>query len=146
MTGYGGGTYSHWKRLKAKTMKYGHQSVALYLRGRSKYLSVHRLVLIAFVGPPPRGMESCHDDGNARNNRVTNLRWDTKKNNLNDRVKHGTLSKGEKHGMVILRERDVFEIRKAASDGFVQRRIAEQFGISFSTVSKIVLRKTWKHI
>src|SRR3970282_914182 len=39
---------------------------------------VHRLVLAAFVGPCPIGMEGCHDDGAPTNTRLRNLRWDTK--------------------------------------------------------------------
>jgi len=43
---------------------------------------VHRLVLEAFVGPCPDGMECCHNDGDRTNNRLENLRWDTHKNNM----------------------------------------------------------------
>lgn len=50
---------------------------------------VHRLVLLAFVGPAPEGMEGCHNDGDATNNRLDNLRWDTRSANNYDRVKHG---------------------------------------------------------
>lgn len=50
---------------------------------------VHRLVLEAFVGPHPKGMEGCHRDGDPANNHVDNLRWDTRSKNAFDRVKHG---------------------------------------------------------
>lgn len=52
--------------------------------------AVHRLVLLAFVGPAPDGMECCHCDGNAANNRIENLRWDTHLENMRDLVRHGT--------------------------------------------------------
>lgn len=59
--------------------------------GRSyRGLYVHRLVLMAFVGPCPEGMEACHNDGDPINNRLDNLRWDTHSSNMYDRVKHGT--------------------------------------------------------
>lgn len=51
---------------------------------------VHRLVLDAFVGPRPTGMECCHNDGDPTNNHVSNLRWDTKSANCLDSVQHGT--------------------------------------------------------
>lgn len=51
---------------------------------------VCRLVIEAFVGPCPRGMECCHNDGDPTNNHVSNLRWDTRSNNIYDAVRHGT--------------------------------------------------------
>ena len=68
----------------------GYQGVALY-RGEPRAWQplVHRLVLEAFVGPCPEGMEACHGDGDTTNNAVTNLRWDTPSENSYDTVRHG---------------------------------------------------------
>lgn len=69
----------------------GHRRVTVKPHGRSYCgMYVHRLVLMAFVGPCPEGMQACHNDGNARNNHLSNLRWDTPSSNMHDRVKHGT--------------------------------------------------------
>ncbi|MGH8035083.1 MAG: HNH endonuclease signature motif containing protein, partial [Lysobacterales bacterium] len=51
---------------------------------------VHRLVLEAFVGPCPDGMVGCHNDGDTRNNRLSNRRWDTPGSNNRDKQVHGT--------------------------------------------------------
>jgi len=51
---------------------------------------VHHLVLEAFVGPRPQGMECRHLDGNPANNVVSNLAWGTRSENQLDRVSHGT--------------------------------------------------------
>ena len=76
------------RTLKPWTMKrVGHQVVGL--TGKRKFL-VHVLVLEAFVGPRPDGMVCCHNDGDATNNRVENLRWDTYVENNKDLVRHGT--------------------------------------------------------
>lgn len=58
--------------------------------GRTKHVcaSVHVLVLQAFVGPRPPGQQGCHNDGNPKNNLLTNLRWDTPSGNYSDRKKH----------------------------------------------------------
>lgn len=53
-------------------------------------LPVHVLVLFAFVGPRPPDMECCHNNGNQRDNRLENLRWDTRSSNMRDCIKHGT--------------------------------------------------------
>lgn len=67
-----------------------YSTVMLYRRNTGSCAQVHRLVLEAFVGPCPRGCECCHYDGNAQNNRIENLRWDTKSANGSDRKRHGT--------------------------------------------------------
>lgn len=57
------------------------------------YLYVHSLVLTAFVGPKPEGMECCHRDGNPLNNHIDNLRWGTHSDNMQDSIRHGTFKK-----------------------------------------------------
>ncbi|MES5383891.1 NUMOD4 motif-containing HNH endonuclease [Mycolicibacterium conceptionense] len=69
---------------------YGHRFVALWRQYHCWRTQVGRLVLAAFVGPCPDGMECCHNDGDAGNNRLENLRWDTHSANVLDCVKHGT--------------------------------------------------------
>ena len=76
------------RRLKQQTNPDGYRRVTLHCGNRkrvSRY--VHRLVLLAFVGPCPEGKEACHNDGNQRNNRLDNLRWDTPKANAADRIR-----------------------------------------------------------
>lgn len=51
---------------------------------------VHTLVAEAFIGPRPSGMECCHNNGDHRDNRALNLRWDTHGNNQLDKSRHGT--------------------------------------------------------
>ncbi|MDP9143661.1 MAG: NUMOD4 motif-containing HNH endonuclease [Actinomycetota bacterium] len=55
--------------------------------GRGGY--VHRMVLEAFVGPCPDGMEACHGPGGQPDNRLVNLRWDTKSANAQDMIRLG---------------------------------------------------------
>lgn len=68
----------------------GYSVVNLWRDGQRAQWLVHRLVLFAFVGPCPDGMEGCHNDGNPRDNSLSNLRWDTRSANHLDKVKHGT--------------------------------------------------------
>ena len=67
----------------------GHHSVTLTLDGFQKKYLVHRLVLIAFRGEPPVGMEGCHNNGDPADNRLENLRWDSHSGNMLDVIKHG---------------------------------------------------------
>lgn len=68
----------------------GYKYFGAHGRGKTQNHYVHRVVLEAFIGPCPEGMECCHNDGNPQNNRLENLRWDTKTNNGADTRRHGT--------------------------------------------------------
>jgi hypothetical protein len=63
--------------------------VTLYRDGRPKSVSVHRLVLLAFVGPCPDGLEGLHWDDDPANNRLSNLRWGTPGDNQRDCIRNG---------------------------------------------------------
>lgn len=63
---------------------------------RRKNWAVHRLVLAAFVGPCPDGMEGCHKDGDRSHNGLDNLRWDTHAGNMADTIAHGTRHESNK--------------------------------------------------
>jgi len=136
-----------WKRLIGLTTRYGYQTVCLRINGIAKILKVHRLVLEAFVGPCPKGMECCHENGNRGDNRLSNLRWDTPKNNCADRIKHGTQAKGERQGLSKVTEGDVMEIRTLYASGQGDlKELGNRFGLTKSSVWSMVKRKTWKHV
>lgn len=59
-------------------------------RGSCSTLLVHRLVMMAFIGPCPDGMEVRHLDGDPTNNNLDNLRYGTRPQNQEDAVRHGT--------------------------------------------------------
>lgn len=108
---------------------------------------VHRLVLEAFVGPCPAGMEACHGDGNPLNPALDNLRWDTpKRNNSIDKIRNGTTRSGERNHRAKLRDVDVIAIRGLAAAGARHRIIADEFGVSQSVITTIVNRTAWRHV
>jgi hypothetical protein len=67
----------------------GYLRVSLFRDGVGRTIKVHRLVLLAFIGPPADGMEGCHNDGDSNNNTLSNLRWGTKAENSQDTLRHG---------------------------------------------------------
>lgn len=68
----------------------GYKVATLTRHNRTTNTAVHRLVLEAFVGPCPEGMEGCHSNGVRDDNRLANLRWDSRKGNVADMLQHGT--------------------------------------------------------
>src|SRR5689334_22814272 len=82
---------------KSRLLKFatcGHKqkyyAVKLYRDNVGKSHRVHRLVLEAFVGPMPEGLEVRHLDGDSFNNRLDNLAYGTHAENMEDQKRHGT--------------------------------------------------------
>lgn len=78
------------KLLRPGINRHGYPMVNLKRPGEGVTKKVHRLVLEAFAGPSPEGMEACHNNGDRADARVENLRWDSRSSNQKDRRKHGT--------------------------------------------------------
>lgn len=137
-----------WHQLTPAPARNGYMRVTLSREGRGQSSpTVHRLVLVAFVGPPPDGMEACHNDGDRSNNALSNLRWDTRKANLNDRAGHGTLCTGSRNGRAKVTAETVLRVRaEYAAGGVTQRQLAARYGLSVPAVSDITRRKNWRHI
>ncbi len=131
--------------LRPKVGKCGYKEVVLCKNGRHYHMLIHRLVLLAFVGPCPLGMEACHNDGKRNNNFLENLRWDSRVNNCADTKKHGSL-KGIKHPGAKLTNNQIRQIRKLAILKYSQAEIGKLFNITSGNVSKIILRQLWTHI
>ena len=122
----------------------GYFFVNLHVDGVRKMGDIHALVLEAFIGPRPAGMECRHDDGIKTNNNVENLRWGTRSENQMDRAKHGTSNRGERCGSSKLTEWSVGWIRRFLEHGFAgQRYLARMFGVDEATIRKIKKREIW---
>lgn len=82
------------KMLKPQITPHGYRRITFGYRRGQQY--VQSLVLTAFVGPRPAGLEACHNDGDPSNNMLSNLRWDTRISNMLDQVRHGTHGQARK--------------------------------------------------
>jgi hypothetical protein len=115
---------------------------------------VHHLVLETYVGPCPEGMECRHLNGMRVDNRLENLCWGTRSENRQDATKHGTATggakcslKGSDNPMAKLNEEQVCLMRNAYYDGaYTQYELADYFGMSQSSVQRIVTKNNWGHL
>lgn len=130
----------------------GHLYVVLCQSGKTKNHYIHRLVLEAFDTVRPDGMEARHLDGCPSNNRIDNLAWGTRTQNIADRRIHGVSNIGENNSMAVLRTKQVKEIinllhlQITKQMRITQKEIANKFGIDFRTVSQIKLGTRWSHM
>lgn len=135
------------KMLKPYLRRDGYLEVYLYKEPRRKFSwLVHRLVLEAFVGKCPEGLEALHGGKDKTDNRLENLKWGTRSQNMGeDRVRDKQSNRGEQSGHAKLTWDDVCEIRRLVAAGVTQRHIAKQYSVSFHTINDIHLRKTWRY-
>jgi hypothetical protein len=147
-----GGQRQKPRILKPVPDRYGYLYVCLW-NGTRKNRKIHELVLTAFAGPRPDGMEGCHNNGVKTDNCwPENLRWDTSSANRMDAVRHGTAHfwsydrKGERSHSAKLTEADVREIRRRAGLGVSQRQLAHEFRVCKANIYMITSGKTWEGV
>ena len=108
--------------------KAGHVSVHLgkYCRG----IPVHQLVMLAFYGFPPPGMEAMHLNGNPEDNRPENLKYGTHFENMTDMYRLGK-------GHLKLTPEEVRQIRFGLHCGWSTKELACVYGVSVACIQKI---------
>lgn len=107
--------------------------------------AVHRLVCEQHHGAPPSpSHEAAHSCGHGDLGCIApnHLRWATPKENQEDRIKHGTSLRGERHLSAKLTEADVHMIRRL--DGHVPRNeLAARFNVTPSGIKQVIRRASW---
>ena len=144
----GGTAWIRGRVLSPRPQKSGHLLAWLRKDGKTHAVNVHRLVALAFLGPCPSGMECCHNNGIPCDNRVSNLRWDTRSSNIKQSYFDGrtpTLPgfKGLEHPSSCLTA-DL--VRKVRESPLSCKAAGEMFGISAMTVSRCRRGLTYQEV
>ena len=136
--------------LKQRTTWDGYMKVALSRHRHYWHTKAHRLVALAFLGPPPfPGAHVAHFDGDRTNNRLSNLRWATPAQNEADKRRHGTARgapPGEHHPGARLTAGMVAAMRRDALAGSSVTAIAERFGVPKLTAYDAIVGTTWRSV
>jgi hypothetical protein len=122
--------------------KNGYLAVGLSVDCKVVTKLVHRLVAEAWIGDVA-GLDVCHNNGVRDDNRVENLRIDTRQGNMKDVVKHDTHIRGERCGTNKYAESMIRELKKEIAQGKVLRQLAEKYGMPATTVYGIADGRTW---
>jgi len=142
------GPWVYKGKVRKQTSFLGYLVVSISLSKTSiRYLS-HRLICLAFNGVPKDGMEVNHVNGKKDDNRIENLEWSTHKDNVQHAFDTG-LNRGAKGSLAhnaILDEHDVIGIKTYLKYGFMQKDIAEIYGVSPEVISGIKNKRKWKHV
>ena len=138
----------------------GYLVLSLSKHGIGKGFLVSRLVALHFIPNPDNLPEVLHIDNMPSNNYVTNLKWGTHQQNIQEAWRDGLMEKAriastklcsERHGEKCpahkLTSIEVLEIRnKYATGQYVQKDLARQYNISKPQMCRIVNRQLWRHI
>ena len=130
-----------------KTMK--HEYVMLYVAPKKQQkFRVHRLVLESFgIKQTSPAHEVNHKDGNPENNRLENLEWVTRKQNIEHAIKNKLFYRGEDSPHAILTVETVKEARKIYAKGGISfRLLAKRFNVAKQTIRSAINRTTWKDV
>lgn len=126
------------KEMRQSTTPAGYKYVSLSLNGVSTKILVHRLVLLAFVGPSE--LQCNHIDGDKSNNHIQNLEYCTPGENLLHSTRVLRKRIGEANGCAKLTEQDVIKIRV---DKRILREIAADYGVTLQAIHHVKTGKNW---
>lgn len=115
------------QRILSPALTRGYRAINLCHDGTSSFRRIGGLVLEAFVGVRPKGMEVCHADCNKQNDHLDNLRYDTRAANQADG--YGDHVEGR------LTNQQARKVRLLASQGVKDKELAENFDVSIDTIS-----------
>ena len=140
------GTVNFEKKIKPTIGTNGYLKVSFRCFGKRYTRNIHRLLALTFIDNPNNYPCVNHIDGDKLNNDISNLEWATYSRNVQHAYDNGlTVSvKGESKSN--LTNDDVLRIVMMKGNGETLKSISEDFGVSPSTISDIVLGRTWSHL
>jgi hypothetical protein len=142
-----GNPYPYRKRgcvLKA-FLHNGYWTVNLCLDGKSNFIAVHLLVMLAHVGPRPKGQEVRHGRGGKLDNRLTNLCYGTAAENTHDMFRDRTIGRAGQQAVKLTAE-IVAECRRRFAAGETRGHLAKEFGVSRQTIYYAVTGLSWASV
>ena len=129
-----------WKKLKGDPRKEDGRLRYTLRRDDGRYRRAYGgvLVLEAFCGPCPSGMECCHWNGICTDDSLGNVRWDTSVANKADMKRHGTARVGERHFKAKILDADIPKIIAMRAGGAKLKSIGAIFNVTEQRIFQIV--------
>lgn len=130
-----------WLWLRGKSQKgYGKLTIA------NKTVLAHRFAYARVHGPVPPDVLICHRCDTPACVNPAHLWPGTKSSNRLDALDKGRVPFGEGHGMAILSEAAVLDIRARVAAGERQCDLAREYEVGLDLIWQIKERKVWRHI
>lgn len=114
---------------------------------KKKKLRVHRLVAAAFISDHPSGMVACHNNGDKNDNSIGNVRWDTQKGNIADKILHGTQVRGcDAHQSKLSPCQAIYAKYTPLTYRGHITNLAREYGVSRTAINLIRKGRNWSHV
>lgn len=134
------------KQIKASKRRDGYLQCHFRLHGKEIAPLVHQVVIRTW-GAAGHGTEVNHKNGVKSDNRIENLEWVTRSENLKHaREVLGKHQKGVAHSQARLTDSDIRAIRRLRHNGGSAASIAKKFGVSHDYIYEIANKTAWDHI
>lgn len=145
----GSGRYREVRPKILKQSSCGHGYSKVNLSGKT--FKVHTLVATAFLTKPDllgfHGATVNHKNGVKTDNRLVNLEWISMKENLKHARETGLNKlKGVGNGASKLTNLDILFTNVAYDLGHTMTSISHELGVCVTVVSRVIKRKSWKHL
>lgn len=129
------------KLIKPQRLKSGYYEVSLCSHGKRTHRTIHSLVAEAFLGPRPSGHDVMHLNGDRSDNRLENLNYGTRSENLQSTYSYGGKSANGK-----LSKEDVINIKIRLRNGESIPSICADYNVHRAAIYHIRSGKTFAHI
>lgn len=140
--------HAKFKVIRKLSINRGYLTVCVYKKPKRAMPKVHRLVAKAFIINPENKNTVNHKDGNKTNNTVENLEWCSHQENMKHGYKNDLmLNRAENCNFAKLTNEQVIMIRdryEKYKPSIAQ--LSKEYGVTLSTMRRIVKRESWKSI
>ncbi len=138
-------------RKQTKNFSSGYFILRLSDDGIIKTYTVHSLIAETFLVKPKNDFQVNHKNGDKTDNRIENLEYVSRQENIRHSYRLGLQSKeqnqGAKNGRAKLTETEVANIIAEADRSIgVNVRLAKKYDVTPNNISRILSGKTWKHL
>ena len=134
------------RKLVRTTHYQGYKYVKLHNNEGEKLCFIHRLLAQTFIPNPEGKKEINHINSVKDDNRIENLEWCTRQENMDHAMQNNLLPLGENTPNVKLKHDDIKVIRSLSEGGTSKRNIARLYNVSHSAINDIFTGRTWSHI
>ena len=131
------------RRAEHKTIQ-GYYQLRLRKDGKEYSCMAHRLIWYCLHGKIPDGLEINHKNGTKDDNRLCNL--EIVSSSFNQKHAYRVLGRKPSLGTAVLKETEVLEIRELKKSGLTNKQLAQNYGVSYGHICKIVGDRAWKRI
>lgn len=139
--GHSGDANACWEWQKSRDW-FGHGKASFH----RMTIGAHRVAYHIAISPIPDQVCVCHTCDNPACCNPAHLFLGTNLDNIKDRHKKHRDAFGERNGRARFTDNDIRHIRLRHANGESQGAIARALGTTQSCISRIINRKTWRHV